>query len=76
MRTYEILENGSIFTVIRARSAESAIRTARRAATIYASDYNCMRGEIIELEWTASATDDRYDSGTEAATMTFRARAK
>lgn len=53
MNTYDIIEAGYVFQTRRAHSAESAIRAARRAVTIYASDYNCERGETVELEWTA-----------------------
>ena len=75
MRTYEIIENGTTFaTGIRARSPENAIRAARRKFTIYASDYNCRRGDIVTLEWTARATDDGYGDSTATLTLTARAR--
>lgn len=73
IRTYEILENGHQFATVRARSAENAIRAARRAVTIYASDYNCSRGDVVELEWTARATDDGPNG---ASTLTLHARAR
>lgn len=73
MRTFEILEAGNRFATLRARSPESAIRAARRQTTISASDYNCSRGDIVELEWTARALDDAPGG---VATLTFTARAR
>lgn len=72
MRTYEIIEAGYHFDTRRARSAESAIKAARRGVRINASDYDARRGEMVELEWTARATDDSGD----VATLTMRARAR
>ena len=73
MRTFEIIEAGNRFATLRARSAENAIRAARRAVTIYASDYNCSRGDTVELEWTARALDAAPGG---VATLTFTARAR
>lgn len=73
MTTYEIIENGQTFATVRARSPENAIRRARREGTIYASDYNCRRGEIISIEWTARPLDGE---SSKCETVTFTARAK
>lgn len=73
LTTYEIIENGQTFATVRARSPENAIRRARREGTIYASDYNCRRGEIITIEWTARPLDGESSN---CETVTFTARAK
>lgn len=72
MKTYEILEAGHVFHTRRARTAENAIRAALRDLTIRACDYNCRRGDIVELEWTARATD----SSEHATTLHMKVKAK
>lgn len=73
VRTWEVLENDQTVDTVRARSAEGAIRAARRRGAIYASDYGCRRGQIVELEWTARAVEGQSEP---TVTLTLKARAK
>lgn len=73
-KTYEIWENDQMVDpAVRARTAEGAIRAARRRGDIYASDYGCRRGQLVELEWTARVVQGESEP---TVTMTLRARAK